>query len=283
MSAQYLESLFSLSGKTALVTGATRGIGQSMALALARAGADMVLVQRNLSNQETFSKIKELGREAIIVECDLADKNQVGSLVKKVTSTTEEGGMGLTVDILVNCGGIQRRTPAEDFTDDDWNDVLQVNLNTVWILARDCGKHMLSSRGGIAGESASPESTADVNPRGRGKIINAASLLSYQGGLTVPAYAAAKHGVLGLTKALSNEWSPKGINVNGIAPGYIATEMNTALINNPTRSRQIMERIPAGRWGTPADFEGAVVFLASRASDYVCGETIVIDGGWMGR
>ncbi|KAG8931623.1 hypothetical protein FRC03_003112 [Tulasnella sp. 419] len=283
MSSQYLESLFSLNSKTALVTGATRGIGQSMALALARAGADIILVQRNLSNQETFNQIKQIGREAVIFECDLADKNQVGSLVKRITSTKEEGGMGLTVDILVNCGGIQRRTPAENFSDDDWNDVLQVNLNSVWTLARDCGKHMLASRGGVAGEPSPPEGAAEANPRGRGKIINVASLLSYQGGITVPAYAAAKHGVLGITKALSNEWSAKGVNVNGISPGYISTEMNTALINNPTRSRQIMERIPASRWGSPADFEGVVVFLASKASDYVCGETIVVDGGWMGR
>ncbi|CAK5281324.1 unnamed protein product [Mycena citricolor] len=178
--------------------------------------------------------------------------------------------MGLSIDILVNCGGIQRRAPAETFSDDYWNEVLQVNLQAVWTLSRDCGRHMLAKRGvGFTGR--------------RGKIINVASLLSYQGGLTVPAYAASKHGVLGLIKALSNEWSSKGVNVNGISPGYIATEMNTALIADPTQSRQIMERIPIARWGAPEDFEGAVVFLASRASDYVCGESLVVDGGWMGR
>ncbi|KAJ6625816.1 NAD-binding protein [Mycena sp. CBHHK59/15] len=266
----FLSSLFSLEGRTALVTGATRGIGQKMALALAKAGADIILLQRNLDNQDTASQAKQLGRKAIVVQCDLAVKEQVGSIVQKITGSKEAGGLALKIDILVNCGGIQRRSPAENFPDEDWNEVLQVNLNTVWTLSRDCGKHMLASRGhGFTGS--------------RGKIINIASLVSYQGGLTVPAYAAAKHGVLGLIKALSNEWSPKGINVNGISPGYIATEMNTALIADPVRSRQIMERIPIGRWGAPEDFEGAVVFLASRASDYVCGESLVVDGGWMAR
>ncbi|KIM73949.1 hypothetical protein PILCRDRAFT_828683 [Piloderma croceum F 1598] len=281
LSSNYLSSLFSLEGKTALVTGGTRGIGQQMALALAKAGADIILLQRSPENQDTSSQIKQLGRDVYIVQCDLSSKEQVGSIIQKITGTEGGDEMGLFIDVLVNCGGIQRRTPAENFSDADWNEVLQVNLNAVWTLSRDCGKHMLASRGGIAGETPVPEDATKSKPRG--KIINVASLVSYQGGVTVPAYAAAKHGVMGLTKALSNEWSPKGINVNGIAPGYIATEMTSALIANPTRSRQIMERIPAGRWGTPEDFEGAVLFLASRASDYVCGETIVVDGGWMAR
>ncbi|KDE07520.1 2-deoxy-D-gluconate 3-dehydrogenase [Microbotryum lychnidis-dioicae p1A1 Lamole] len=281
----YIDSLFGLSGKTALCTGATRGIGQTMALALAQAGADIVLVQRNKENLETYNKIKALGRQVDIAVCDLSSDIEVKGLVKQVVGPTSEGGLGREIDVLVNCGGIQRsadpptRTPAENFSDGDWNDVLQVNLNAVWTLARDVGRHMLESRGGVSGE----EAPKTENPRGRGKIINIASLLSFQGGLTVPAYAAAKHGVLGLGKALANEWSAKGINVNSIAPGYIATDMNEALIANPTRSRQIMERIPAQRWGAPTDFEGAVVFLASRASDYVCGECITVDGGWMGR
>jgi len=265
MSNAFLSSLFSLEGRTALVTGGTRGIGQKLALALASAGADLILIQRNLENQDTADQARKIGRNVTIVECDLTDKVQVGAIVQKIT-----GEMGLVVDILVNCGGIQRRAPAETFTDENWSEVLQVNLNAVWTLSRDCGAHMLKTRG-----------VGSTNPRG--KIINVASLLSYQGGLTVPAYAAAKHGVLGLIKALSNEWSPKGINVNGISPGYIATEMNTALIADQVRSRQIMERIPIGRWGAPEDFEGAIVFLASRASDYVCGETLVVDGGWMAR
>ncbi|KAJ7899081.1 NAD-binding protein [Mycena leptocephala] len=273
----FLSSLFSLEGRTALITGATRGIGQNMALALAKAGADLILIQRNLDNQETATQVRELGRTATVVQCDLTDKAQVGAIVQKITGSTDTGGMGLVIDILVNCGGIQRRwCTAESFPDDNWSEVLQVNLNAVWTLSRDCGKHMLETRG--VGSTAP-----------RGKIINVASLLSYQGGLTVPAYAAAKHGVLGLIKALSNEWSPKGINVMGepftcsISPGYIATEMNTALIADPVRSRQIMERIPIGRWGAPEDFEGAIVFLASRASDYVCGESLLVDGGWMAR
>ncbi|KAK7000701.1 ATP-binding cassette transporter [Favolaschia claudopus] len=270
MSNQFLSSLFSLEGRTALVTGATRGIGQKLAVALAKAGADLILIQRSPNDEETATQARQIGRKATIVQCDLADKAQLGAVVEKITGSTEAGGLGLTIDILVNCGGIQRRAPAETFTDDDWNEVLQVNLNAVWTLSRDCGAHMLKTRG-----------LGSTNYRG--KIINIASLLSYQGGMTVPAYAAAKHGVLGLIKALSNEWSQKGINVNGISPGYIATEMNSALIADPVRSRQILERIPIGRWGSPEDFEGAIVFLASRASDYVCGETLVIDGGWMAR
>ncbi|KAL5499212.1 hypothetical protein ACEPAH_1730 [Sanghuangporus vaninii] len=269
----YLESLFSLQGKVAVLTGGTRGIGQSLALALARAGADIVLIQRDQSNQTTATKIRDVGRKAWIATCDLSSKEQVGSVVKRIVLPESDGGLGLNIDILVNCGGIQRRHPAHLFPDNDWEEVLQVNLNTVWTLCRDVGHHILERR-----ESAGDPSTAP-----RGKIINIASLLSFQGGFTVPAYAAAKHGVLGITKAFSNEWSSKGINVNCIAPGYIDTDMNTALIANPTRARQILERIPAGRWGNPGDFEGAIIFLASRASDYICGETVVVDGGWMGR
>ncbi|KAL5522523.1 hypothetical protein ACEPAG_8539 [Sanghuangporus baumii] len=267
----YLGSLFSLQGKIAVLTGGTRGIGQSLALALARAGADIVLIQRDQSNQSTATKIRNVGRKAWIATCDLSSKEQVGSVIKRITLPESDGGLGLSIDILVNCGGIQRR--IVHFSYDDWEEVLQVNLNAVWTLCRDVGHHILERR-----ETAGDPSTAP-----RGKIINIASLLSFQGGFTVPAYAAAKHGVLGITKAFSNEWSSKGINVNCIAPGYIDTDMNTALIANPTRARQILERIPAGRWGNPGDFEGAIVFLASRASDYVCGETVVVDGGWMGR
>ncbi|KAJ7072014.1 NAD-binding protein [Mycena amicta] len=237
----YLDSLFSLQGRVALITGGTRGIGQTMALALAKAGADLVLIQvciyhhpypppylwaisqRDASNQDTADEAKKLGRRVTVVQCDLADKQELATIVQKMTADETEGGLGLTIDILVNCGGIQRRAPAEQFTSENWDEVLQVNLNAVFTLSRD--------------------------------IINIASLLSYQGGLTVPAYAAAKHGVFGLIKALSNEWSSKGINVNGISPGYIATEMNTALIADPVRSRQILERIPAQRWGSPTDFE----------------------------
>ncbi|KAI5474651.1 2-deoxy-D-gluconate 3-dehydrogenase [Pseudohyphozyma bogoriensis] len=278
MSAAYLDSLFGLKGQTALCTGSTRGIGQAMTLAFAQAGADIILVQRSKENLETHDKIKALGVNVDIVVCDLADEKSVKGLAKQVTGPASEGGLGRSVDILLNCGGIQRRTPAENFPDADWDEVISVNLNAVWILARDFGRHMLASRGGVTGE----EAPATPNPRGNGKIINIASLCSYQGGLTVPAYTAAKHGVNGLTKALANEWSPRGVNVNAIAPGYISTDMNSALIANPVRSRQIFERMPAGRWGVPGDFESAALYLAGQGSNYTCGETIVVDGGWMG-
>lgn len=173
------------------------------------------------------------------------------------------------INILVNCAGIQRRYPSHKFPEDDWDQVLQVNLNSVFIICRDAGAHMLGS-------------TPDASGR-RGSIINIASLLSFQGGLTVPAYAASKGGIAQLTKALSNEWACKGINVNAIAPGYIATEMNTALMEDRGRAESILARIPAGRWGRPEDFQGPVVFLASAASGYVSGEVLTVDGGWMGR
>ncbi|KAK9454603.1 2-deoxy-d-gluconate 3-dehydrogenase [Dipodascopsis uninucleata] len=261
-----LLKMFSLEGKTALVTGGTRGIGAAIAISFAEAGANVILLQRDTSKTDTRDKINSLdtGAKATIVQCDLSDAAQVKGIVSHITND-----LGMIIDILVNCGGIQRRHPAEIFPDSDWDEVLQVNLNTCFTLARDCGKHMLESY--------------EKDPSYNRKIINIASLVSYQGGVTVPAYTAAKHGILGVTKALSNEWISKGINVNAVAPGYIATEMNTALINNPTRSRQIMERIPAGRWGTPDDFKGALVFLASPGSNYVSGECIVVDGGWMGR
>ncbi|CAD0108380.1 unnamed protein product [Aureobasidium uvarum] len=294
-----VQQLFSLEGQTALVTGGTRGmyilaspfhcrlltttpgIGQAMAIALAEAGADILLVQAKLppctlstsllttllqrdeSNQSTLQEIRTLGRKAQIYTADLASRDSVSSLVKTVISD------GYQIHILLNCGGIQRRHPAHEFPDNDWDEVLNVNLNSVFTLCRDVGAHMLSR---------------DPDQHGRrGAIINIASLLSFQGGFTVPAYAASKGGVAQLTKALSNEWASKGINVNGIAPGYIATEMNDALMKDKTRSEQIMARIPAGRWGKPEDFKGPVVFLASRASGYVSGEILTVDGSWMAR
>ncbi|WOO82518.1 2-dehydro-3-deoxy-D-gluconate 5-dehydrogenase [Vanrija pseudolonga] len=272
----YIEELFGLHGQTALVTGATRGIGQRLALALSKAGADLILVQRNNTNVETKTLIEKeggpdgKGGKADIVVADLADAKSVSQLIPSVVAS------GRVLDIVVNCGGIQRRHPVEVFPDDDWNEVLQVNLNAVFAISRDAGKHMLETRGGVAG---APGKEYKRN----GKIINISSLVAFQGGLNVVAYAAAKHGVQGIVKAFSNGWAAKGVNVNAIAPGYIATDMNEALIADPVRSRQILERIPAGRWGAPADFEGAIVFLASQASNYVDGECIVVDGGWMGR
>lgn len=196
---------------------------------------------------------------------DLADQESVSKLIPSLVKA------GHDMHILITCAGIQARHPAHQFPIEDWNTVLQVNLTTVFTLCRDFGAYLLSKP-----KPASPTQS-------RGAIINVASLLTFQGGITVPAYAASKGGVGQLTKALSNEWAKEGINVNAIAPGYIATDMNEALIANETRARQIMERIPAGRWGTPEDFKGAVVFLASEASRYISGEVLTIDGGWMGR
>ncbi|EMC94921.1 hypothetical protein BAUCODRAFT_34925 [Baudoinia panamericana UAMH 10762] len=258
-----VQQLFSLEGQTALVTGGTRGIGQAMAIALAEAGADILLVQRNENDRDTKQAIEKLGRKATIYTADLACPESMKALLPKILQNDHR------VHILLNCGGIQRRHPAHQFPDDDWNEVLQVNLTAVFTLCRDVGAHMLSRQPDQYGR--------------RGSIINIASLLSFQGGINVPAYAASKGGVAQLTKALSNQWAKDGITVNAIAPGYIATEMNTALMQDEKRAASILERIPAGRWGSPDDFKGGVVYLASRASQYVSGEILTIDGGWMGR
>jgi 2-deoxy-D-gluconate 3-dehydrogenase len=247
---------FDLTGKVAVVSGGTRGIGQGIALGLAEAGADIVLLQRS-EDTSTQEKILSLGVRCEIIPCDLMNLDEVKQAIPRAIEA-----MG-SVDILVNNAGIQRRSPAVDFSEQDWDDVLNVNLKAVWILCQQAGRHMVEKK--------------------RGKIINIASLVSFQGGLFVPAYASAKGAVGQLTKALANEWSSQGVNVNAIVPGYIATEMNTALINDPLRSRQIIERIPAGRWGNPEDFKGPAVFLASDASDYVHGHLLAVDGGWLGR
>ncbi|MBX9997693.1 MULTISPECIES: SDR family oxidoreductase [Priestia] len=249
--------LFSLDGKVAAITGATRGIGRSMAIALAEAGSDIALLQRSKEFLGVKEEIERLGRKCFIVNCDLENAFEVSEAISSVAAYFGK------LDILVNNAGIQRRSPAVDFAEEDWDAVMNVNLKTVWLLCQQAGRQMLK--------------------QGSGKIINMASLLSYQGGITVPAYAAAKGGVAQLTKALSNEWAAKGVNVNGIVPGYIATDMNEALINDETRSRQIIERIPAGRWGEADDFKGAVVFLASDASAYIHGHLLAVDGGWLGR
>lgn len=250
-------NLFSLDGKVAAITGATRGIGRSMAIALAEAGSDIALLQRSKEFLGVKEEIERLGRKCFIVNCDLENASEVSEAISSVVAYFGN------LDILVNNAGIQRRSPAVDFAEEDWDAVMNVNLKTVWLLCQQAGRQMLK--------------------QGSGKIINMASLLSYQGGITVPAYAAAKGGVAQLTKALSNEWAAKGVNVNGIVPGYIATDMNEALINDETRSRQIIERIPAGRWGQADDFKGAVVFLASDASAYIHGHLLAVDGGWLGR
>lgn len=252
-----MNGMFDLTGQVAAITGATRGIGRAMALALAHAGADIALLQRNPDNTAVKREVEALGRSCAIIACDLDNEAELRNAVPAVLSHFNR------LDILVNNAGIQRRYPAVDFPEEAWDEVLRVNLRSVWILSQQAGRHMVEQQ--------------------KGKIINIASITSFQGGITIPAYAAAKGGVAQLTKALSNEWAKHNVNVNAIAPGYIDTDLNVALINDPVRSRQILERIPAGRWGVPDDFTGSVVFLASAASNYVHGHLLAVDGGWLGR
>lgn len=253
-----MNDMFDLTGKVALVTGASRGLGQGMALGLASAGADIVAVASKAENvAETVEKIKAMGRRAVALGCEQDDTSQVKKLVSDSIAAFGR------VDILVNNAGTIRRAPAEDFSDEDWMAVMDTNINGVFSLCRGIGKHMLE--------------------RGDGKIINIASLLSFQGGITVPAYAASKGAVMQLTKALANEWAGKGLQVNAIAPGYFATDNTEALRADAERNASISARIPAGRWGTPEDLAGAAVFLASKASDYVNGHIMLVDGGWMAR
>ena len=249
---------FKLDGKTALVTGASVGLGQAMALALAEAGAD-VAVHCHFEGEadETVAAIEKIGRTAKSFSGDMADKAVPKKLVDEVV---KEFGK---IDILINNAGMIRRTPAVDFSEDDWSIVLEVNLSSVFRLSQAAGRKMIENGGG--------------------KIVNIASLLSFQGGITVPAYTASKSGVAGLTKALANEWAKNNVNVNAIAPGYMATNNTTALRADENRNRQILERIPAGRWGNADDLAGAAVFLSSAASDYLQGHILVVDGGWMAR
>ncbi len=248
--------IFNLQGQVVLFTGASRGLGKAMAVGLAKAGADIAVVGRR-HDPDVLDQIAAQGRTGRFYTHDLADIDGIPALVARVKADFGR------IDILVNNAGVQSRHKAAEFPRKDWNFVIDVNMNAVFFMCQEVGKLMLA--------------------QGRGKIINIASLLSFQGGLTVPAYAAAKGAVAQFTKSLSNEWASQGININCIAPGYMDTEMNTALLADATRSRQILERIPAGRWGKPEDMVGAAVYLASRASDYVNGTTITIDGGWMGR
>ncbi|RMZ80215.1 hypothetical protein DV737_g3095, partial [Chaetothyriales sp. CBS 132003] len=226
-----------------------------MAIALAEAGADIILVQRDESNKQTYEQVQKLGRKATIYTADLSDQSSVARIIPDLIKA------GNDMHILLTCAGVQKRHDAHEFPNDDWDFVLQVNLTTVWTLCRDFGAYLLSK-------------PAPEGGRSRGSIINIASLLTFQGGIRVPAYAASKGGVGQLTKALSNEWAGKGIQVNAIAPGYIATDMNEALLKDDKRQAAILERIPAGRWGKPEDFKGAIVFLASEASAYVSGECL---------
>jgi 2-deoxy-D-gluconate 3-dehydrogenase len=247
---------FDLTGKVALVTGANTGIGQAIALALAAAGADLVLAGRTAA-EDTAEGVRKLGRRAAIVAADLSSAEPAGEVIDSAIASFG------TLDILVNNAGTIRRADAVAFSEADWDAVIDTNLKSLFFLCQAAGRHMIA--------------------QGGGKIVNIASMLSFQGGIRVPAYTASKSAVAGLTKALANEWAAKGVNVNAIAPGYIATNNTAALQADETRNRQIVERIPAGRWGAPADIGGAAVFLASAASDYVNGHILAVDGGWLAR
>lgn len=251
-----MANAFDLSGKVALVTGANTGIGQAIALALAQAGADIALAGRSRADA-TRDSILHMGRKAIIVEADLSTTSNVSRTVNETIAKLGH------LDILVNNAGIIRRANALDLSESDWDAVIDTNLKTLFFLSQCAARHMIS--------------------RGAGKIINIASMLSFQGGVRVPSYTASKSGVAGVTRALANEWAAKGLNVNAIAPGYIDTNNTTALQADETRNRQILERIPAGRWGSASDIGGAAVFLASSASDYVNGHILAVDGGWLAR
>ena len=247
---------FSLAGKVALVTGANTGIGQAIAVALAEAGADVALVGRSEPG-ETLERIGATGRKSLSIKADLSSTAPVKGVVGRVVAELGR------IDILVNNAGIIRRNDLADFTEEDWDAVVDTNLKTLFFLSQAAAGPMIA--------------------QGAGKIINIASLLSFQGGIRVPSYAAAKSGVGGVTKAMANELAPKGVQVNAIAPGYIATNNTAALQADETRNRQILERIPTGRWGRPEDIAGAAVFLASEASDYVTGQVLAVDGGWLAR
>ncbi|BCJ41259.1 2-dehydro-3-deoxy-D-gluconate 5-dehydrogenase [Actinoplanes ianthinogenes] len=247
---------FDLHGRRAVVTGAGRGLGQAIALGLARAGADLLLLGRPGSQSGTVEQVAGLGRDVVAVDLDVSDHDAVERVAAGINRDHR-------VDILVNNAGIIEREDSVDVSRHSWNRVLDVNLSGLFLLCQAFGRPMTE--------------------RGHGKIVNVASLLSFQGGIRVASYAASKHGVAGITKALANEWAPLGVQVNAIAPGYMATDNTTALRTDPDRARSILERIPAGRWGEGADIAGAAVFLSSPAADYVNGHVLVVDGGWMAR
>lgn len=250
---------FNIEGNVALVTGCKRGIGKAMAVALAEAGADIIGVSHSLelSGSDVEKEVTALGRKFHAYQCDFSNRESLRAFCSEVT------GAFPAIDILVNNAGTILRAPAAEHSDEYWDNVIEVNLNAQFVITREIGKTMIA--------------------RGKGKVIFTASLLTFQGGITVPGYAASKGGIGQLVMAFSNEWAKSGVCVNAIAPGYIATDNTTDLRNDSERSAQILGRIPAGRWGEPEDFKGPVVFLASPASDYMTGHTMVVDGGWMGR
>ena len=251
-----MKNPFDLTGKAAIVTGGFQGLGRGMAIGLAGAGADVVIVDRKEA-VETADVIRSLGRKSLTIAADLMSIEAIPSIIQRAVETFGK------VDILINNAGTIRRTPAIDYSEKDWDEVMAVNSKTVFFFSQAVARDMMK--------------------RKSGKIINIASLLSFQGGIIVPAYAASKGAVAQITKALANEWAAHGINVNAIAPGYMATDNTKALREDPVRSKAILDRIPAGRWGTPEDLAGVAVFLASSASDYVNGHVLVVDGGWLAR
>jgi 2-deoxy-D-gluconate 3-dehydrogenase len=254
-----MKNTFDLTGKIALVTGCKRGIGMAMALGLAEAGADIIGVSANLelSGSQVSKAVEALGRKFKAYQADFSNRDSLYAFIKQLKADYPR------IDILVNNAGTILRNPAAEHSDEFWDEVLEVNLSSQFILSREIGSRMIAE--------------------GSGKIIFTASLLSFQGGINVPGYAASKGGIARLTMALANEWAGKGVNVNAIAPGYISTDNTTALREDKDRSASILGRIPAGRWGEPEDFKGPVVFLASEASNYVHGTILTVDGGWMGR
>lgn len=251
-----MTNLFDLRGKSAIITGASTGLGKGMTLGLAEAGANVLLVD-HVSSAETLKEVKALGNKCDQLVINLMKENSVQFVIDKAIEFFGK------VDILINNAGIIRRTPAIDFSEKDWDEVMHLNSRVVFFLSQAVAKDMMK--------------------RKYGKIINVASLLAFQGGITVPSYSASKGAVAQITKALANEWAKFGININAIAPGYMATNNTTALREDPVRSKSILDRIPADRWGTPEDLKGTAVFLASKASDYVNGHVLVVDGGWMAR
>ena len=253
-----MKNMFDLGGKSALVTGGTRGLGRGMAEGLAEAGAKVVIVGSSAGVLKTAEELRAKGLDVAGIRADLGQRDKIPSMFQEALKM-----LGGKIDILLNDAGVQRRNHCEDFTLEDWDTVINVNLNAVFVLCQLAGREMLK--------------------QGSGKIINMASMLSFFGGFTVPAYAASKGAVAQLTKALSNEWAGKNIQVNAIAPGYMATEMNTALINDNGRNTEILARIPAGRWGPPEDMKGLAVFLASDASNYLSGAVIPLDGGYLAK
>jgi 2-deoxy-D-gluconate 3-dehydrogenase len=248
---------FKLHGRVALVTGASRGLGQAMALGLAEAGADIACISRTGNDQETRQSVEALGRRFLGLQANLAEPSQRVELIDRVVAHFGQ------LDILVNNAGSGTRWPPEEYPLEEWRTLIEVHLHAAFELSQQAARHML--------------------PRGKGKIINIGSVMCYEGGLNIPAYAAAKHGIAGLTKSLAVAWSSKGINVNCIAPGYFETDMATTLKNHPVRGPQILERIPMGRWGQSAELAGLCVFLASDACQYMHGSIVVIDGGWLAR